>query len=166
MKYSKYLIYFLFAAVFILFIGCPYNSEVPLSNSTKAKIDEQLLGKWEGNVMDVDTLEFLQFNDNEYIILLKEIGKNECGLMRAFITEIKDQNFLNIQSVYPPNDDKEWIFINFKVKNDALTIKVIEDNIFKKQFTSSDSLYNFTSENLNNIALYGTEDEAIIKRLK
>lgn len=166
MKWTQYRLYFLFASLFILFIGCPYKSEFPLSDSTKSEIDKNLLGKWEITNTTIDTVEFFQFNDNEYIVLLKVNRKNEFVLIRAFITKIKNHNFLNMQNVNPPDSDRTWTFENFEMKNDTLLLKSVESDIFKKEFNSSDSLYNFISENLDNDELYGKGEESILKRIQ
>ena len=161
------------ALVFLVFLclcGCPYESEFPLSPSSEAKIDKELIGKWKFQCEKEEqsgTITIYQFNEHEYLILLKEEGEEDIDLMRAFGTTIDDHKFLNTQDINSANaKEREWFFVNYSVFNDRLVLKYVEDRIFEnKIINSSQELYQLMKENLSNKELYDENDKKIFNRV-
>ena len=92
------ILFFLLILPFLL--GCPYESAVPLSKSSKAEIDQALLGTWKNTSEEEPfTMIVEQFNEHELLLLGIEDGKIHRDVMRTFITVIKGERFLNVQEV-------------------------------------------------------------------
>lgn len=147
----------------LLLSGCPYQSRIPLSLPGEAKIDKELIGKWkyenkEGNELGMVTIS--KFNDHELLIVLKEKDKNYCEMLRAFVTIIDKEKFLNIQEIKGIYEDREWSFVNYSISNCTLSYRIIDDELIeknKKNISSSKELYTFIKENLANKNLYDSE---------
>jgi len=156
--------------VFLCLAGCPYQSEFPLSASREATIDRELIGRWQFQCEKEEqsgTITIYQFNEHEYLILLKEENDEDIDLMRAFGTAIDEHKFLNTQDIDSKNaKEREWFFVNYSVSNDKLVLKYVEDRIFEnKIINSSQELYNFMKENLNHKDLYNEGDKKIFDRV-
>jgi hypothetical protein len=88
--------------VFILPLlwGCPYESTVPLGKSCKVKIDAELLGEWRSREKGESfRMTIQQFNDHELLITATEERKIKRDVIRAFVTLVKDERFLNVQEI-------------------------------------------------------------------
>jgi hypothetical protein len=147
--------------------GCPYESKVPLDKSCKAKIDTALLGEWRSTEKGESfTMTFQQFNDHELLIMGMEEGKTECEGIRAFVTTIKDERFLNVQEIKEPFDKRGWWIVKYTISGDTLTAWTIDDKLFTKPVTSSRALYRFVKKNLHNKELYGDATPTVLQRVK
>lgn len=155
----------------ILFIlpllwGCPYESEVPLSKVSKAKIDQALLGEWKNtDQAQPFTMIIQQFNDHELLIMGMEDGKIDRDVMRAFVTVIKDERFLNGQEIKLPGKKRGWSLVKYTISGDTLTVWIVDDKLFTKPVTSSRALYRFVKKNLRDKALYGDDPPMVLKRV-
>lgn len=148
----------------ILILGCPFVSNVPLDSSEKAKLDKKLIGKWVESTKEDElssTLSVFQFNKREHLIIIEE--NNETAIYGAFVTKIKGNYFLNARSIEKePRDKLEYAFVKYSIKDDSLFLQIVDDKLFKENFTSSKKLRKFISENLDNDELYG-ELEILIR---
>jgi len=156
----------------ILFIlpflwGCPYESEIPLSKSSKAEIDPALLGAWKNTTEgEPFTMIIEQFNDHELLLLGMEDGKVDRDVMRAFVTIIKDECFLNVQEIKEAPEERGWYLVHYALSGDTLTMRIVDDKLFTKPFTSSRTLYRFIKKNLHNKDLYGDDTLTILQRVE
>ena len=156
-----------FLLIMPLLWGCPYESDVPLSKSSKAETDQALLGTWKNTSEEEPfTMIVEQFNEHELLLLGIEDGKIHRDVMRAFITVIKGERFLNVQEVEDTPDERGWYLIHYVLSGDTLTMRIVDDKLFTKSFTSSRALYSFVKENLNNKDLYGDDTPMILKRVE
>jgi hypothetical protein len=156
------------AILFILPLlwGCPYESKVPLGKSCKAEIDTALLGEWKSTEKGESfTMTFQQFNDHELLILGSEKGKVDHDVMRAFVTTIKDERFLNVQEIKEPLDKRGWWLVKYTISGDTLTASTVDDKLFTKPVTSSRALYRFVKKNLRNKELYGDATPTVLQRI-
>jgi hypothetical protein len=156
--------------VFILPLlwGCPYESKVPLCKSTKAEIDQQLLGKWENKGQDSGTMIIQQFNDHELLILAAETRKGvcDCEAMRAFVTVVQGERFLNVQEIKASEAERGWYLVHYAVSGETLTARVVDDKLITTPVTSSRALYRFIKHNLHDKALYGDDAPLVFQRVK
>ena len=158
--------------LFFLFIlpllwGCPYESDVPLGKSSKAEIDQALLGAWKNTTEGESfTMIIEQFNEHEFLLLGMKNGTIERDVMRAFVTVIKDERFLNVQEVEGPPDERGWLFVHYALSGDTLTMRIVDDKLFTKPFTSSRALSSFVKKNLDNKDLYGDATPMILERVE
>jgi len=147
--------------------GCPYESKVPLGKSCKAEIDQALLGEWKNtDQAEPFTMIIQQFNDHELLIMGAEDGKIDRDMMRAFVTVIKDERFLNVQEIKEPLDKQGWWLVKYTISGDTLRARTIDDKLFTKPITSSRVLYRFVKKNLHNTELYGDASPTVLQRIR
>jgi hypothetical protein len=170
MRFSRILFKcFLLAAVMFLLYGCPYDSEVPLTRSEDATIDAELLGKWiyrNRTTADAGMLTIAPFNEHEFLIILREDGKNGRDYYRAFVSSIDGVKFLNLQTIKPTAEKKSWTLVSYAISNGELTIRIVEDKLIKEKFSSSPALRGFVKANLKNKDLFGDDSSESIKLVK
>jgi len=147
--------------------GCPYESKVPLDRSCKAEIDPALLGVWKSTEKGESFQITIQlFNDHELLILGTEKGKTQPDAIRAFVTIIKDERFLNVQEIKDQPDKRGWWLVKYTISGETLTAWTVDDKLFTKPITSSRALYRFVKKNLGNKELYGDAKPTVLQRVK
>jgi hypothetical protein len=155
-----------FLLILPLLWGCPYESTVPLSRNSKAEIDQALLGDWKNtDQAEPFTLIIQQFNEHELLIMGAEDGKINRDVMRAFVTVIEDERFLNVQDIDVPPDKRVWYLAKYTISGDTLTAWTVDDKLFTKPMTSSRALYRFVKKHLGDKALYGNDSPFVLKRV-
>jgi hypothetical protein len=153
--------------IFPFLWGCPYESKVPLGKSCKAEIDQALLGVWKSTEKgEPFTMVIQQFNEHELLILGTEAGKVQPDAIRAFVTTIKDERFLNVQEIKEPFDKRGWWLVKYTISGDTLTAWTVDDKLFTEPITSSRTLYRFVKKNLRNKELYGDATPTVLQRVK
>lgn len=156
----------LFLFILPLLWGCPYESDVPLGKSSKAEIDQALLGAWKNTTEGESfTMIIEQFNDHELLIMGVEDGEVQQEAMRAFVTDIKDEQFLNLQDIEDSYDERGWYLVKYTISGDTLMAWTIDDKLFTKPCTSSRELYRFVKQNLQNKALYCSDSPMVWNRV-
>ncbi|MEJ2067043.1 MAG: hypothetical protein P8Y09_03635 [Deltaproteobacteria bacterium] len=156
-----------FLLILPLLLGCPYESGVPLSKSSKADIDQSLLGAWKNTAEgEPFTMIIEQFNDHELLLLGMKDDKIERDVMRAFVTVIEDERFLNVQEIKESPDERGWYLVHYALAGDTLTMWIVDDKLFTKPFTSSRALSSFVKKNLSNKDLYGDIPPMVLQRVE
>jgi len=154
---------------FLLLTGCPYQSSVPLSAPDLAKINSELIGKWSAEDKEgkeVGTVTISQFNERELLIII-DGGKDEAEAMRGFVTSVGSEKFLNVQEVTGAYEGREWMFVNYTVKDCSLIYRVVSDSLLKDKtrgVSSQKKLYDFIKKNVENKELY--DEEVKLSRVK
>jgi|GEM_PF-849335 len=154
------------AAIVLLLYGCPYDSEVPLGQSEVAHIDKELVGNWlykNTDQKESGIVTISPFNGSELLIITREEGKSAQVFYRAFVSVVDGEKFLNIQEIKPSNEKRSWVFANYHVSYGELTIRIVEDKLFKDNIASSSALVDFLSANVNNSDLYGSDGVKVLK---
>jgi hypothetical protein len=155
-----------FLLIMPLLWGCPYESEIPLSKSSKAEIDQALLGAWKNTAEGEQfTMIIEQFNDHELLIMGTEDGEVKPEAMRAFVTVINDERFLNVQEIEKSYDERVWYLAKYTISGDTLTAWTVDDKLFTKPVTSSRALYRFVKKHLHDKALFGNNPFLVLKRV-
>ncbi len=157
----------LFVLLILPFLwGCPYESKVPLDKSCKAEIDMALLGEWRSTEKGEScTMTFQPFNEHELLVLGTEKGKVQPEAIRAFVTTIKDECFLNVQEIKEPPAKRGWYLVKYTISGDTLQAWTVDDKLFSKPITSSRALYRFVKKNLSNKELYGDDPPMVLQRV-
>jgi uncharacterized protein with beta-barrel porin domain len=136
-KFFPYLM-FVFS---LLFMGCPYGSEVAIDDG-KTKIDEKLLGKWESkSSSDYDYI-VSKIDDTTYKIEKKPRGEGEVTVYIGFLSAIGTTKFLNVWE--EQNTTRTYYFYKMDISGSGakLTLSPVTDNI-KEKFESSSELKSF-----------------------
>jgi hypothetical protein len=146
--------------------GCPYESDVPLSKVSKATIDPALIGEWKYAVEgEPYTMIIQQFNDHELLIMGTEDGEVQQDAVRAFVTVIEDERFLNVQEIEESYDERDWYLAKYTISGDTLTAWTVDDKLFTKPVMSSRALYRFVKKHLYDKALFGDNPFLVLKRV-
>jgi hypothetical protein len=154
------------AMIILLLSGCPYYSEVPISRSEVSHIDKRLIGNWlykNTDQKESGLVTISPFNENELLIIIRDEGKCAHDLYRAFISEVDGENFLNVQEIKPSNEKRSWVFVNYWIFSGELTIRIVEDKLFKDKIVSSSALMDFLNSNVKNRDLYGSDGVKVLK---
>jgi hypothetical protein len=147
--------------------GCPYDSKVPLDKSCKAEIDPALLGEWKNtDQAEPFTVIIQRFNEHELLIMGIEKGKVQADVIRAFVTTVKGERFLNVQEIKAPPDQRGWYLVKYTISGDTLTAWTVDDKLFTEPITSSRQLHRFVKKNLGNKGLYGDSPPMVLQRVK
>lgn len=163
---NKYLI-LLFCGLSLLFMGCPYNSEVSIDGQPAVKIETRLLGKWQLRSSDDATYVVEQKDDYTYTITEKHKPNQDTSVAptpdkvyNAFLSDVGGTKFLNL---YEVNSDSKVYYFYKVVLNDeveAFTLYPVTEYITEK-FTSSGDLKKFFQSYKDLSFFYGTKDEYI-----
>ena len=163
---------YLFCALLLLFLcGCPYESKIPLSISSQAKIDKELIGDWKIESTNGEKISggitFYPFNDHEFVVGVWEIlkGKDYIDLFKVFVTTIDDTKFLNVQELNRSPTERGWLFFKYSISGGNLTLRGVYDTLFKQKITTSKTLRKFFKDNLGNKELYNKDGKVVLKRI-
>ena len=107
-----------------------------------------------------------QFNDHELLLLGMKDGTIERDVMRAFVTVIKDERFLNVQEIKESPDERVWYLAHYALSGDTLTMWIVDDKLITTPFTSSRALSSFVKKNLSNKDLYGDAPPMVLQRVE
>jgi|GEM_PF-2551268 len=155
---------FIFFSLFLILMGCSYQSKVPLSENGNIKIDMGLLGKWvevssESKKNGYQIIVY-KFSETEYLICFKNLSLAEpvVGFLRGFSVKIGEHTFMNIINIDEDLDEKpRYIFMRYSVTEKGLKIfPVSEDHpkLKNKEFANSLSLYSVIKDSLKDEDLY------------
>lgn len=145
----------------LLFMGCPYGSEVAIDDG-KTKIDEKLLGKWEAkSSSDYDYI-VSKTDDTTYKIEKKKRDANEVTVYTGFLSVLGTTKFLNVWE--EQSSPRTYYFYKMELSGSGakLTLSPVTDNI-KEKFESSGALKTFFEKNMNLSFFYGKDDEVYIR---
>jgi len=151
-------------------LGCPYESEVPLTPVEAARIDASLIGKWQfGRCVQADpkgsgSITFFPFNEREFLAVLQEEGKSEDELYRAFVSVVEGERFLNVRQIRPMAEKSLWYFVNYAVGNGELKIRIVEEKPFQEKKGPSETPYEFLRKHLRDKDLYDEGGAQVLKR--
>ncbi len=146
----------------LLWTGC--GSPVPISDAADATAVPELVGHWqtlpgeeEGEML------VLKFDAHTYYAELREAGTEpfdeDTIRLRAFISEVEGSRIINAQNIDSLDDeDRLYFFYAYDLGSDGLLtlteLQSIGDQDIDK-FETSEALYAFIQQNIDNEALYG-----------
>ena len=133
----------LLLALSTLLCGCPYESGVPLEQTSSVTINDDLLGSWHKSnyPSDLTTITFEKRNETEYII--KAIISNKKKeythyFFTGFFSNVKDGMMLNVK-----NDKGKYYIVAVWLEDGRLSLKALSKEITTKKFNSPDEIRNF-----------------------
>jgi hypothetical protein len=157
MKSAKFVA--LFGALSLVFMGCPYESKIPLDSADKSKPDKSLVGKWEEK--GSDSYEWTcEMDGNQYRIVKKstEDSESEPTVYIGHLTDVSGSPFMN---VYEKDSDEKSYYIyrmEKKGEGDRIKFKAMTDNV-TEEFTSSEEFKAFVKKNMELSFFYNKDDE-------
>lgn len=165
--------YILIITILILFQSCIdlgiHISDFPLDTPETRAADPGLTGHWKkisekAEDTGIETLEFIQFNKNEYIVRSGEGVDN--NLIRAFITRISGIQFLNFQDL--SETKRQYVFCKYSISDEnELILNFIADTLFKPDHPkTSKELRKFIKKNLGNPELFNKEMNISLQKVR
>lgn len=148
------------AASGLLFIGCPYESKIPLDAADKSKPDKSLIGKWEEKGSD-NYIWKCTLDGNQYRIEKQstEDKNDEPTVYIGWLTELGGSQWMN---VYEQNysSDKEYYIYKMEKKGDGdrVKFKAMTDNV-TEEFTTADEFKSFVKKHMELSFFYNKDDE-------
>ncbi len=149
------------AFIIILFSGCPYSSEVTIDQPS-VKLDEKLLGKWEGKSSTDYTYTVTKLDDKTYNIDKKSASTGDVTNYNAFLSEINGTRFMNVYE--PGGENNTYYFYKVEVTSSGskTTLIPVTENIDEK-FTTSSELKDFFKKNMANSYFFAKEEDIYIR---
>jgi len=155
MIFSRFKFYVLAVLFALIIVGCPYQSEVALTDYENAeKFEKNLLGEWIAfhENGDRDELTISKLNTKVMDVRSKKFDASgrvkEANAYRVFGTKIKDVVVYNIE-----NKDIGFIFgkVNWESKN-VFNFQYVDEKLAAQKLTSDSitqkELTNFFTENI------------------
>ena len=163
--------FILFTTMLILFQSCIdlgiHISDFPLDSPENGNVDHRLTGHWEKisektEDSGMETLEFILFNKNEYII--RTTGGGDKTLARTFTTRISGVSFLNLQDL--SESERKYMFCKYHITdNNELILNVVGDSLFKSESPpTSKKLRKFIKKNLENPELFNKDMDITLRK--
>lgn len=147
------------AAASLLFMGCPYESKIPLDSADKSKPDKALVGKWEEKGSD-DYIWKCALDGNQYRIEKKDIDGDDDRptVYIGWLTEVGGSQFLNVYEQDYSSDKEYMIYRMDKKSEDRIKFKAVTDNI-TEEFSTSEEFKSFVKKNMELSFFYNKDDE-------
>ena len=151
----------LFGALSLVFMGCPYESKVPVDDSSNAKGDKALVGKWEEK--GDDSYEWkVTLDDNTYRIEKKNIKDGgDPTIYKGFLSDINGSTFFNVWEKTDDGGDPKYYIYKLEKKGDdadRVKLKAMTDNI-TEEFESSADLRTFIKKYMDLSFFWNKDDE-------
>jgi hypothetical protein len=153
---KKILPVFVVLSFLLLLTGCPYNSKVPLTETSKIPIDKALLGIWKTYEDDSSEAKIFEFNKTEYYIEIKDItnGKPELTRYRAYISKVGTYNLINIENLKYKGD---YNFFRYKIEGNELRVETVSDVLITGVYKDSKNLMNAFIKEINKKDFFESE---------
>lgn len=152
------------ALLSILLWGCPYQSDVALSDAT-FKIDKRMLGTW------VAESEAAKEKASYYVIAMTDsfhygidhvqYNENEDSFSTisytGHLTKLNDFTFLNLQE----NGQRPFMLYKVLIRNGKFTKVEVTDNI-DETFTDQKKMQEFFKQNMHLSFFYNKDEEVLV----
>jgi hypothetical protein len=148
----------LFGAMSLLFMGCPYESKVPVDDLSKAKADNSLKGNFSEKGSE-DYRYKVTIEDNMYKIVKKKTSsEDEPTIYYGFTSKVGDQTYMNVYEESSDASSRKYYIYKFEKKDeDRVKLKGVTDNI-TEEFASSSELKAYI-EKYSSISFFFDKDE-------
>lgn len=150
----------LFGALSLVFMGCPYESKIPLDPAEKAaKPDKSMSGKFEEKGDDSYSWS-CEIEGNQLRITKKSIEDSESEPTNyvGWMSMVGDAQFLSVYENDYSSDRTYYIYRAIKKGEDRWKFQAVTDNI-TEEFTTSDELKAFIKKNMELSFFYNKDDE-------
>lgn len=150
------------AAFGFLLMGCPYETEVPISEPN-VTFPAELLGKWQPVNSSEDIMTIKKKTDHVVSITKtkKQPGPDDNPEeFEAYISQVGAITFLNISEVEEDVSDGKYYLYRMEVhaNGSRITLSAVSENI-DEQFNTSAELKAFIEKSMHLSFFYEREDE-------
>jgi hypothetical protein len=134
----------------LAFTACKYD--VPITQSSTRKVQEQLLGNWV-SLDGKENMRVRRLDDSTYV------GYYDGDLFRAYHSDIGDTPFVSVQDLN--SNDRKYAFIVWKLSDDGkrLSLRSVNDKVIPKETKDSAAIVALLTKNAGNPDLFGEEIE-------
>lgn len=159
MKSAKFAM--LFGALSLVFMGCPYESKVPVDDSSNAKGDKTLSGKWDEKGSE-DYLWTVTLDENTYRIEKKNVKEGgDPTIYGAFLSDVGGSPFLNVWEKSDDGGDRKYYIYKIDKKGEErVTLKGMTENV-TEEFASSAELKAFIKKYMDLSFFWDKDEEKI-----
>ena len=156
MKSAKFAV--LFGALSLVFMGCPYESKVPVDDSSNSKGDKTLVGSWEEKGSE-DYIWKITLDDNIYRVEKKNTKEDgDPTIYGAFLSDVAGSPFLNVWEKSDDGGDRKYYIYKMEKKGeDRVKIKGMTENV-TEEFASSAELKVFIKKYMD-LSFFWDKDE-------
>lgn len=146
------------AALSITLMGCPYESNVPVDEVSKATMDNRLLGRFTEKSKE-DYVYEINADGNRYRIVKKNTkSTDEPTVYYAFLSKLGANSYINV-SEEGSNEPRYYIYkINIS-GNGVIKLKGVTDNV-SETFSSSAEFRAFIAK-YENLSFFFDKDEEL-----
>lgn len=151
---KKLIQFSLLAMCCIILMGCPYESQVPIS-SPSIPVDNRLFGKWVCDDEVYNSYFVTKASETEYNILQQNVG--QTTRFKGYLSEVKGHMFMNL---YSDSIGKYYLYrVKLEPSGSKLTLLPLSHNL-PDHFGSMDALKSYVEKNVNFQSLYSEADKA------
>lgn len=148
----------------ILFLGCPYDSEVPIDKPS-VKINPKLIGAWEPRNNQDESYVISKKDAFTYSIekTNKKSKEKDNQVYLAYTSMVNGTAFLNLWENTIDTSSIKYYLYKLEMTGDAIiTLAEVTENI-DERFTVSVDLKNFISANMKNSYFFSKEETSYIR---
>jgi hypothetical protein len=151
------------AATAILFAGCPYTSEVPIT-TTGMKLPLGLTGVWEDPDNPSEKIEIKATSDSNIEIIKTTSSEGSDPVIEDYLGFFSDVNgsiFLNLKE----NDEYSTSYYLYKIErqgDNKIKLLSVTPNI-REKFSTSEELKKFFAANMQNSYFYESTETTYFK---
>jgi hypothetical protein len=160
MKSVKFAV--LFGALSLVFMGCPYESKVPVDDMANSKADKTLKGKFKEKDSD-DYLWTITLDGNIYTVEKKNTKDGgDPTMYQGFLSDVSGSTFMNVYDKPTDGSSPEKFYI-YKVdkKDDGagrVYMEAMTDNV-TEEFASSAELRAYIKKYMDLSFFWNKDDE-------
>lgn len=142
----------------LAFMGCPYESEVPITKPT-TPIKKEYLGVWNSKDEVYHSYTVTEASPTEYRILQKNL-LGETRQFKAHLSEIRGGVFLNLHC------DSLNIYYLYRLQIDApdKIVFIPIDPTIPEHYKNSEDLRHYVEKNMNLQSFYNAMDQILFER--
>ena len=151
----------LFAAS-ILFMGCPYGTEVAIDEKPSVKIMPSLIGKWEQRSSTDYSYMVSKTDDYNYKIEKTTVSSGEKTVYNGFVSDVSGDKFFNIWEE-KGNPKTYYLYrIDQSGGDNMIKLQSVTQNIDEK-FTTSADLKKFIAQYKGLSFFFEKDEDSYIK---
>ncbi|MBX7051744.1 MAG: hypothetical protein K1X54_06900 [Flavobacteriales bacterium] len=150
-------------ATALLFAGCPYSSEVPLT-STGMKLPMGIAGTWEDPDNPSESVEVRATSETSVEVIKTTTSEGSEAVVEhynGFFSDVNGAIFLNIKE----DDEYSTSFYLYKIErigDNKIKLLSVTPNI-REKFTSSEEMKKFFAANMQNSYFYESTETTYFK---
>jgi hypothetical protein len=152
----------LILAASVLFMGCPYGTEVAIDEKPTVKVMPALLGKWEQRSSTDYSYMVSKTDEFNYKIEKTTVSSGEKTVYMGFVSEVAGDKFFNIYEEKASPKTYYLYRIDMSGGDNMVKMQSVTQNIDEK-FTSSADLKKFIVQYKGLSFFYEKDEDSYIK---